>query len=108
MTIQTISITGDAILYAAKNLSFPVPSDAECQFVRVDQNTREVFIDYSTERPSPSAGVNEAAWRLVDGTFYQYHVVEGLRRVRREAIASARQPNTRPPGVTDNWWYGQT
>ena len=108
MTIQTISITGDAILFIAKDLGLPVSSDANCQFVRVDQNTREVFIDYSTDRPSPKANVNEAAWREVDGTFYTYHVAEGLRRVRREAIASARQPNPRPPGVADNWWYGQT
>jgi len=104
MNIQTISITGDAILFTAKELGLPVPSDANCQFVRVDQNTREVFIDYSTDRPSPKANVNEAAWREIDGTFYMHHVWEGLRKVRRDAIASVRIPNLRPPGCADEWY----
>jgi len=105
MTIQTISITGDAILFTVKNLHIPIPEDAECQFVRVDQNTREVLIDYSTNLPTPSAlSVNEAAWRVVDGTFYTHHVWDGLRRVRREAISSTRTLCLRPPGCADEWY----
>ena len=111
MTIQTVSITGDAILLALKQMEVAVPQDAECKFVRVDQNTREVFIDYSTSRPSPATEPNEAAWRDVNEKVYQYHVAEGLRRVRREAIAAQRKPCLRPPGCADNWWldkHGQS
>jgi len=105
MTIQTISITGDAILFTAKNLRLPVPEDAECQFVRVDQNTREVFIDYSTNLPTPSASsVNEAAWRVVDGTFYTHHLWDRFDSLNRQWLSSTRTPCLRPPGCADEWY----
>ena len=104
MTINTTSISGESILWTMKEIGLPVPKDAECQFVRVDQNTREVFIDYLTQTPSPSSQPNESAWREVVSYFKISHLWEGLRRVRRDAIASTRQPNLRPPGCTDEWY----
>ncbi len=108
MTIQTISITGDAILFAAKNLHILMPSDAECAFVRVDQNTREVFIDYLTSNNGELPAQREGEWGWVVREVRKRDILDGLQKLKRDIVASARQPNTRPPGVADNWWYGKS
>jgi hypothetical protein len=106
MTIDTVSITGDSVLWIIKKLGLKLPEDAVCQFVRVDQNTREIFLDYATDRPDFINELIEGSWRWTNASFRLPDMMRGAAQFQAKAIAAQRKPCLRPPGCADNWWNG--